>query len=232
MSSANPQPADAPFPLEYFQRADPTDDARFYDTPRLVTHIDDGAIAVIGEVLRELIPPDATILDLMSSWKSHLPTDVRPRRVVGLGMNATELAANDQLDTWVVQNLNANPVLPFEDNAFDIAIITVSIQYVTHPLALFREIHRVLRPDAPLVIIFSNRLFPTKAVRVWYEQDDEGRAALVMTYFELAGGYSDVRFIDRSAPTATGPRGWLQPTRDPVYVVVGQKAERDAARPE
>jgi hypothetical protein len=214
---------DDPFPPEYFERVDPTIDARFYDTPRLVTHIDDTAIAVIGEVLRELIPPDAAILDLMSSWKSHLPPDVRSRRVAGLGMNATELAANDQLTEWVVRDLNADPTLPYGDDEFDIAIITVSIQYVTRPVALFREIRRVLRPGAPLVIFFSNRLFPTKAVRIWHEQDDEGHVALVMAYFEVAGGYRDVRFIDRSAPPRPGPRGWLQPAHDPVYAVLGYK---------
>jgi hypothetical protein len=216
---------DDPFPPEYFERVDPTDDARFYDTPRLVTHIDEGAIAIIGDILRELIPPDAAILDLMSSWKSHLPPESRPRRVAGLGMNAAELAANDQLTEWVVQDLNADPTLPFGDDEFDIAIITVSIQYVARPVALFREIRRVLRPGAPLVIFFSNRLFPTKAVRIWHEQDDEGHAALVMAYFEVAGGYRDVRFIDRSAPVRTGPRRWLMPAHDPVYAVLGYKDE-------
>ncbi|HEY8600516.1 MAG TPA: methyltransferase domain-containing protein [Thermomicrobiales bacterium] len=222
MRQNTPQ-GDPPFPASYFERADPSDDARFYDTPRLVTHIDDGAIAVIGEVLGELIPPDATILDLMSSWKSHLPPGVKPRKVIGLGMNAVELAANDQLDEWVVQDLNDNPTLPFAEDQFDIAIITVSIQYVTRPVTLFREIRRVLKPGAALVIIFSNRLFPTKAVRVWYEQDDAGHVALVQAYFELAGGYDEAVFIDRSAPQRIDTRGRLLPTHDPVFVVFGHK---------
>ena len=212
-----------PFPPEYFARVDPTDDARFYDTPRLVTHIDGSAIAIIGEVLRELIPPDATILDLMSSWKSHLPREISPRRVVGLGMNATELAANDQLDEWIVQDLNADPTLPFADDAFDIVVVTVSIQYVTQPIALFRAIRRVLKPGALLVIIFSNRLFPTTAVRVWLEQDDPGHVALVRTYFELAGGYENITFIDRSNPPQPDRLGRLGPGHDPVYVTLGYK---------
>ncbi len=215
---------DSPFTPEQFARVDESDDARFYETPRLVTHIDDAAIATIGEVLRDLIPPGATILDLMSSWKSHLPSEARPGRVVGLGMNAVELAANDQLDEYVIQDINQRPTLPFPDDRFDIAIITVSIQYVTHPVTLFREVHRVLKVGAPLVVIFSNRLFPTKAIRIWYEQDDPGRAALVRGYFELAGGYEGIEFIDRSRPRA-GRRGWFGFDGDPVYVVVGRKAE-------
>ena len=212
-------PVDASFPPEYFERADPTADGHFYTTPRLVTHIDDGAIAVIGEVLGELLLPGATILDLMSSWKSHLPPEARPARVVGLGMNATELAANEQLDEWVVQDVNADPTLPF-----GAVIITVSIQYVVRPLSLFREIRRVLKPGEALIVIFSNRLFATKAVRVWYEQDDAGHIALVRAYFELAGGYEGVQLIDRSDPPQPGPHGRFTPRHDPIFVVLGYKA--------
>lgn len=215
---------DPPFTPEQFQRLDETDDARFYGTPRLVTHIDDAAIATIGEVLRELIPPDATILDLMSSWNSHLPPEARPRRVVGLGLNATELAANDQLDEYVVRDLNADSSLPFPDDTFDIVIITVSIQYVVRPVTLFRAVRRVLKPDAPLVVIFSNRLFPTKAVRLWYEQDDPGRVGLVRSYFELAGGYERITFIDRGARGRGDRGGRFRPAGDPIYVVLGYKA--------
>lgn len=220
-------PVDPPFAPEHFARVDPTDDARFYDTPRLVTHIDDAAIAIIGEILAELIPPDAVVLDLMSSWKSHLPPAPRPRRVVGLGMNAAELAANDQLDEWVVQDLNADPTLPFADDEFDIAIITVSIQYVVRPVTLFRAIRRVLKVGAPLAIFYSNRLFPTKAVRIWTQLDDAGHAALVQSYFQFAGGYTNLRLIDRSPRPHHGPRGWHLAAHDPVYAVIGEKAAGD-----
>jgi SAM-dependent methyltransferase len=224
-------PVDPPFTQEHFARLDPSDDAHFYDSPRLVTHIDDTAIAIISEVLADLIPSNATILDLMSSWKSHLPSQPRPRRVVGLGMNATELAANSQLDAWVVHDLNADPTLPFADDEFDIAIITVSIQYVTHPITLFQEIWRVLKPDAPLVIIFSNRLFPTKAVRAWTHLDDAGHAALVQSYFQLAGGYTNIRLIDRSPKPQFTSQGWHVPAHDPVYVVLGEKSPTSETAP-
>ena len=216
-------PIDAPFSPEHFARVDGSDDANFYDMPRLVTHIDDAAIAIIGELLGDLIPPDATILDLMSSWKSHLPPQIEPRRVVGLGMNATELAANEQLDEWVIQDINADPALPFADDEFDIAIITVSIQYVTRPVTLFREIRRVLKPGAPLAIFFSNRLFPTKAVRIWAQLDDAGHAALVQSYFRLAEGYTNIRFIDRSPKPQAEARGWYLAAHDPVFAVIGEK---------
>lgn len=212
-----------PFAPEHFARVDAGDDADFYQLPRLVTHIDDTAIAIIGELLGKLIPPDATILDLMSSWKSHLPPEVRPKRVVGLGLNGAELAANEQLDAWVVQDINANPTLPFADEEFDIAIITVSIQYVTRPVALLREVRRVLKPGAPLAIFFSNRMFPTKAVRIWTQLDDAGHVALVESYFQLAEGFTNLTAIDRSPKPIHDARGWHFGTHDPVYAVIGEK---------
>ena len=224
----NPYPADPPFTPEQFARADPMPDGRFYAEPRLVTHIDDTAIAIIGQVLRDLIRPGDAILDLMSSWKSHLPPGAQPGRVVGVGMNAVELAANEQLDAWVVRDLNADPTLPFAGDEFDLAIITVSIQYVVRPLTLFREVRRVLKAGGALVVIFSNRLFPTKAVRIWQETDDAGHLALVRHYFELAGGFGAIRFIDRGDPPLQGRRGWAPQRHDPVYVVIGTK-EPDGA---
>jgi hypothetical protein len=67
----------ARYPEESFRRTDEAPDEEFYRTPRLVTHIDDGAIAAVTQLYRELFPPDGEILDLMSSWISHLPPEVQ-----------------------------------------------------------------------------------------------------------------------------------------------------------
>jgi SAM-dependent methyltransferase len=151
--------ADAAFPPGFFDRADPGIDTEFYTSPRLVTHIDDRAIAAVGALYAEL-GLDGEVLDLMSSWVSHFPS--RPRRLVGLGLNATELAANPMLAEWVVHDLNANPTLPFPDASFDDATCCVSVDYLTTPVALFREVGRVLRPGGRFVVTFSNRCFPTQ----------------------------------------------------------------------
>ncbi len=200
-------------PKRYFERADETTDEAFYTQPRLVTHIDDGAIAAVTALYRDLFPPGGAILDLMSSWVSHLPPEVAYSRVVGLGMNAAELAANPRLTERGVQNLNTTPALPFAADAFDGAGICVSVQYLTQPVAVFREIVRVLRPGAPLVVTFSNRCFPTKAVAVWQALDDAGHAALVQRYFADAGGWTDVQV------RAHRPR-----RGDPLYGVIGRRA--------
>jgi ubiquinone/menaquinone biosynthesis C-methylase UbiE len=148
----------------------------------------------------------------MSSWVSHLPPEVRYRRVVGLGMNETELRRNDRLDSYVVQNLNENPRLPFGDAEFDGCGICVSIDYLTRPVEVLREVGRVLRAGSPLVITFSNRCFPTKAVAVWHQLDDRGHVRLVEGYLEEAGNFRDIRGLDRSSRRLFS---------DPLYAVVG-----------
>ncbi|PLS79538.1 MAG: methyltransferase type 11 [Chloroflexi bacterium] len=202
-------------PANYFQRYDEAQDERFYEQPRLVTHIDEGAIAAVTQLYREFFPPDGAILDLMSSWVSHLPPEVTYRRVVGVGMNAVELAANERLHERIVLNLNRTPSLPFGDGEFDGAGICVSVQYLTQPVAAFREIGRVLRPAAPLVVSFSNRCFPTKAVAVWQALDDHGHGQLVQRYFRDAGNWTDIQFLDRSSRRRSG---------DPLFAVVGRSA--------
>src|ERR671910_1918176 len=145
-----------PLPDEAFRRYDESPDEEFYLLPRLVTHIDDRAIAAVTQLYREFFPPGGEILDLMSSWISHLPPEVVYRRVIGLGMNEVELRRNERLDAYVVQNLNTNPELPFGSGEFDGTGICVSIDYLTRPVEELREVGRVLKQDAPLVVTFSN----------------------------------------------------------------------------
>jgi SAM-dependent methyltransferase len=194
-------------------RADGGDDAAFYRHPRLVAHIDAGAIAAVTGHVRRLVPPGAAVLDLMSAYLSHLPADLPLGEVVGLGMNREELAANPQLTERVVHDLNADPALPFEDERFGAALCTVSVQYLTRPVAVFREVRRVLAPGAPFLVTFSNRCFPTKAVLAWHERDDAGHAALVRAYFARSGGWGEIE-----AAAHTPERG------DPLYAVWARRA--------
>ena len=207
-----PSPASG-LPPGAFQRLDEGPDAEFYAVPRFVTHIDDGAIAAVTALYREYFPPGGTVLDLMSSWVSHLPDDVRYRKVVGLGMNADELRANPRLDAWVIHDLNAEPRLPFADGEFDAAGCCVSIDYLVRPVEVLRDLGRVLRPGAPVVITFSNRRFPTKVIALWESLDDDGHAALVSHYLRSAAVWTAPLALDRSP--AAG---------DPLFAVVGRRA--------
>jgi SAM-dependent methyltransferase len=209
--------SEPPFLPEHFRRQDERDDALFYTTPRLVTHIDDGAIDAVRRLYAELLPPDAEVLDLMSSWKSHLPHELPRRRVVGLGMNEVELRENGQLDAWVVHDVNVDPRLPFADAAFDAALMAVSVQYLVQPVELFREVGRVLRPDGAFVVTYSNRLFPEKATALWCACTGEQRARLIAAYFHYAGGWGETTAQDRSPP--------LDHPGDPLYAVWARKTD-------
>ena len=174
-------PKDLPAPC--FERTDPTDDALFYLQPRKVVHIDDPAIASLTGFLTNHLKPGDVYLDLMSSWRSHLPSDLNPARVVGLGMSAEEMEDNPQLDERLVHNLNATPRLPFDDQTFDAAICTVSVQYIIRPIDIYRDVNRILKPGAPFIVSFSNRCFPQKAIALWLSMTDAQHIELVKSYF-------------------------------------------------
>lgn len=176
------------WPTGFFDRADPMPDQRFYAVPRLVTHIDERAIAAVGALYEEL-GIDGEVLDLMSSWISHFRRP--PRRLTVLGMNRTELDANPDAAVRVVHDLNAEPTLPFADDSFDAAVCCVSVDYLTTPVQVFRDLARVVRPGGAFVCTFSNRLFPTKAIRGWLQATDEQRGAIVRAYFVEAGRWSE-----------------------------------------
>ena len=194
-----------------FAKIDDGDDLDFYLQARLVTHIDEGAIGALTAFYREALPDGGAILDLMSSWVSHLPEEMGFARVVGHGMNAAELSANPRLTEWFVQDLNREPALPFADDSLDAAMICVGIQYLQRPIEVLASVRRVLKPGAPLIISFSNRCFPTKAVAVWRALDGDGHARLVELYLGRAGfGWVEIHNL------ATG-RG-----ADPLTVVMGR----------
>jgi SAM-dependent methyltransferase len=181
-------PATEGFPDGFFDRADPSPDDRFYVPDRFVTHIDAGAIEAVGGLYDEL-GIDGEVLDLMSSWVSHFPK--APRRLVALGMNERELAGNQQAAAWVVCDLNADPVLPFEAGSFDDATCCVSVDYLTRPVDVFREVARVLRPGGRFVVTVSNRCFPTKAIRGWVATDEAGRIEIVRHYFRRCAAFEE-----------------------------------------
>ena len=206
-------------PPSAFTRHDDEPDEYFYEVPRFVTHIDEGAVAAVTELYRRYFPAGGDILDLMSSWVSHLPPEVQYGRVAGLGMNDEEIAANPRLTEYAVHNLNEDPSLPYGSAEFHGAAICVSIQYLTDPVAVLREAGRVLRPGAPLVITFSNRCFPTKAVTIWQRLDDEGHARLIEQYLQEAGNFTSIESL-------TARRGgWRS---DPLYAVVGRAIDPGA----
>ena len=174
-------------PPDAFRKEDRGDDAHFYAPVRLVTHIDKAATEALTARYRAILPPGGAVLDLMSSWVSHLPPEVPFAEVIGQGMNAEELKTNPRLTRSFVQDLNRTPVLPLEPASCDAALCCVGVQYLERPVEVFADVLRVLRPGAPFIVSFSNRCFQTKAVAIWRSLDTRGHAALVSLYLERAG---------------------------------------------
>jgi SAM-dependent methyltransferase len=201
-------------PRAWFERIDPSPDPLFYVAPRLVNHIDDATIAALSGYYGEVLPPGGAVLDLMSSWVSHLPAHVAFARVAGLGMNREELAANPRLTELCVHDLNACPVLPYASESFDAVLCAVSVQYLVRPIEVFAEVRRVLRRGGMSIVAMSHRCFPSKAVRAFHVLPRDGRFELVATYHALAGGFDAAACLDRSPPAA-----------DPLWIVTARRSQ-------
>jgi SAM-dependent methyltransferase len=204
------------FPRGFFDRVDANDDREFYSWPRLVTHIDDGAIAAVGALYEELAI-DGAVLDLMSSWISHFRR--APACLVTLGMNPAELTRNAQAVAGVVHDLNARPVLPFRSASFDAVVCCVSVDYLVRPVEVFRDVGRVLRPKGVFACTFSNRCFPTKAVRGWLASSDEEHCGIVAEYFRSSERFSEPVVARRT------PAGHLG---DPLFAVWSRSLDSPA----
>jgi SAM-dependent methyltransferase len=189
---------------------DPAPDPAFTrDEP--FTRIDSAAIAAVTSLYREVLPQGGAILDVMSGWLPHLPPEAPYCRVVGIGIERQALSENPFLDEWRVQNLNRNPILPFANGEFDGATICAAIQYLARPGEVIREIARVLRPGAPLIVTFSNRCLATKAIACWCLLDETGHLCLVAQHFAACGNWADIRCLDRTPPSGGVP----------LYAVIG-----------
>jgi SAM-dependent methyltransferase len=191
---------------------------------RLVQHLDSTASENNTDIFRQRLRPGMRVLDLMSSWVSHLPADVGDLQVTGLGMNAEELAQNPQLAERIIHDLNLDPVLPYADREFDAAVCTASIEYLIQPVEVLRALGRVLKPGAPAVITFSDRCFPARVIAQWGGQHPFERMALILEYLHAAGSFTGPATESvRGHPRPAGDR-YADQLRlsDPVFAVWGQ----------
>jgi SAM-dependent methyltransferase len=216
-----------------FSRQDESEDALFYATDRFVSHLDSEARRTIERLLGTLIVEEgAAILDLMAGWDSHIPKTVKPSRFVGLGLNENELKQNAALTDYVIHDLNQAPRLPFEDEIFHVVITTVSVDYMTKPIEVFKDVGRVLKPGGLFLVIFSNRMFPQKAVRVWREASEDERILLVEELFDLASVFERTNlFVSKGKPRPMDDKyASFGIPSDPVYAVYAEKAGGSPAR--
>lgn len=218
------QPTDF-FSDQPFLRKDESEDTLFYDRPRLVQHIDDTAIDIVRQLYARFLKEDTKVLDLMSSWQSHLPKSIKPEHVTGLGLNEIELKQNEALNSYILHDLNAEPKLPYGDNSFDLVICTVSIEYLTSPLEVYDEVARVLSPGGYFVVSFSNRWFDPKVIRIWADIHEFERMGLVLEYFRHKARFDNLHTysIRGLARPAHDKYYGKIPYSDPVYAVWGRR---------
>jgi len=209
-----------------FSRIDQTEDSVFYSVDRFVAHLDSLAMATVEKIIAELIIEDnPVILDLMAGWDSHIPKALHPSRVVGLGLNKNELTENKAMSEIVIHDLNKDPHLPFPDSTFDAVINTLSVDYMTRPFEVFREVGRILKPGGLFLVIFSNRMFPQKAVKVWKESSEEERVLLVEDFFRESGAFEKTTvFASKGKPRPKDDKyADLGIPSDPIYAVYADK---------
>ncbi|MGQ9871781.1 class I SAM-dependent methyltransferase [Leptodesmis sp.] len=205
-------------------KLDDTSDTLFYESPRFVTHVDDGFIQQLTDLYRERLKPDTRIFDMMSSWVSHLPNEMEFAHVEGHGLNKAELARNSRLDHYFIQDLNDKPKFPLADQSFDAVLNTVSVQYLQYPEAIFSEIHRILKPGGIAIVSFSNRMFYQKAIAAWRDGSEASRVQLVKCYFESVPGFSPPEVIARQSQVSAMLQ-WMGMEGDPFYAVIGTRKD-------
>lgn len=215
--------------LDPIQRTklDAGSDSDFYSFPRFVTHVDEGFIDQLTQLYRERLKPDTRIFDMMSSWVSHLPEEVKFAHVEGHGMNAEELAKNPRFDHFFVKDLNQDPKFPLPDQEFDAVLNCVSVQYLQYPEAIFSEIHRILKPGGIAIFSFSNRMFFQKAIQIWREATEIQRVELVKSYFNAVPGFSEPEVIVHSSPVPSFLQMLGIGAGDPFYAVIASRLVSD-----
>jgi len=224
---------DSFFNEDSFSRLDEADDSVFYATDRFVQHLDSLALSTVERIIGKLVVEESpVILDLMAGWDSHIPSTIHPKRVVGLGLNRNELSRNKVLSDWVYHDLNKNPSLPFLDNTFDAVLNVVSVDYMTRPLDIFCEVGRILKPGGLFLVIFSNRMFEQKAVKIWRQSAEEERVVLVEEFFSRAEIFTRSNvFVSKGKPRPKDDKyAHLGIPSDPIYAVYADKVGGDGGQ--
>jgi SAM-dependent methyltransferase len=214
------------FNEDAFSRDDSSDDKIFYEKDRFVNHIDKVAINTVEQLIGDLvIEKNPVILDLMAGWDSHIPESLNTSEVIGLGLNENELKKNKSLTGYLLHDLNADTKLPFNDNYFDLVINSLSVDYMIKPLEVFQEAGRVLKPGGLYLVIFSNRMFPRKAVKVWKDSSESERIILVEEFFQGSGIFEKpVKFVSKGKDRPEDDK-YYEYCRlsDPVYALYAEK---------
>ena len=201
------------------QKPDETNDFEFYSTPKFVYHLDSNFRKNLSAVYKEEIITNSSVLDLMSSWDSYLPKDIKYKKVIGHGLNEEELSRNKAFDNYWIQNFNSNQKIPLENETIDCCLMVAAWQYLQYPEKITEEIIRILSKNGKLIIAFSNRAFWHKAPNIWTYSNENERIAYVRNIL-VANGFCEPRIIKKF----TNENSFLPfLNHDPFYCVIAQK---------
>lgn len=199
-----------------FTRVNNEPDTIFYAQRLPDSLMDMGARTAVTALYQTSLPVGGTVLDLMAGSLSHYPEEAHFQDVIGLGASKAALDTNPVLKTRIVQDLNADPILLFEDDSLDVITLCDGIAYLTQPLTVLTEALRVLKEGAPLIVTFSDQFHQQKAVAMWQALEPEDRARLVSILLTRAG------FAEMDTGEVVPPED-LTAWRDTVRAVVGRK---------
>lgn len=202
-------------------KLDSSDDQIFYQQPRFVHHLDQPFRNRLTNLYRDRIPSCAVVLDLMSSWVSHLPDEISYDKVIGHGLNQDELESNPRFDSYWLQNLNQDQQLPLDDESVDVVLIVAGWQYLQQPEAVASELYRVTRRKGSMIVAFSNRMFFSKAPQIWTDYGDFDHLNYVSTV-ATAQGWKKPELIAEDT-YKSGLMGLIGSKGDPFFAVICHK---------
>ena len=201
-------------------KIDVSDDKIFYQQPRYVNHLSVSFRERLTKLYSKYLCNHHTILDLMSSWVSHLPANTNYKKIIGHGMNESELNSNKRLDSYWVQDLNKTQNMPIEDSTIDIGLIVAGWQYLQYPEKVSAELSRIIKRDSFLLISFTNRAFWTKSPNIWINSSEEGRIEYVNSVLTENGWSVDKIFNEKTYDNKLF--GFYSSESDPFFSVVAR----------
>ena len=202
------------------QKLDTTDDQIFYQQPRYVHHLSASFRTRLTNLYSEYLLNHNVILDLMSSWVSHLPSNIRYKKVIGHGLNEAELRSNERLDRFWIQDLNKTQNMPIEDSSIDVGLIVAGWQYLQYPEKVSLELSRIIKSDSLLIITFTNRAFWSKAPNIWTYSSEEKRIEYVNSVLSSNGWSIEKIFIEKTQNNKLF--GFYSAESDPFFSVIAR----------
>tara|TARA_B100001093_G_scaffold474589_1_gene499403 strand:- start:119 stop:757 length:639 start_codon:yes stop_codon:yes gene_type:complete len=202
------------------QKLDETNDEEFYFNPKFVYHLDANFRKYLSSIYKDEIKDNSTIVDLMSSWDSYLPSGKKYKQVIGHGLNKDELKKNKILNSFWVQNFNLNQTIPLDKSSIDYCLMVAAWQYLQYPETLTKEIARILSDGGKILISFSNRAFWHKAPNIWTNSTEEERLKYVRKVL-ISNGFKEPRIIRKFIDQSFNLLPFFK--NDPFYCLIATK---------